>query len=142
VAGMDRRGVVGDRRWAVYTDDGGIGSGKTTRRFRRVDGLLELRATLDGAVVPLVHFPSGPLAADDEATGERLSAVVGRSVRLRPEGEVPHHDESPVHLITTAALRSLADRIRAEVAPALPPERRPGHRRARGGLGGPGAVPG
>jgi uncharacterized protein YcbX len=49
--GLDRaditpRGVAGDRQWAVRTPDGGIGSGKTTRRFRRVDGLLGFRAVL------------------------------------------------------------------------------------------------
>ncbi|HEV2887924.1 MAG TPA: MOSC N-terminal beta barrel domain-containing protein [Jatrophihabitans sp.] len=39
-AEVERRGLVGDREWAVYTPDGGIGSGKSSRRFRRVDGLL------------------------------------------------------------------------------------------------------
>ena len=46
------RGLEGDRGWAVCTEDGGIGSGKTIRRFRRVDGLLGLTArTGDGAPV-------------------------------------------------------------------------------------------
>ena len=67
-AEMQGRGLAGDRAWAVYTPDGGIGSGKTTRRFRRVDGLLQLRATLAGSV-PVVEFPGGSLAADDVAAG-------------------------------------------------------------------------
>jgi len=39
---VDNRGLLHDREWAAYTSDGGIASGKTTRRFRRVDGLFEL----------------------------------------------------------------------------------------------------
>lgn len=45
-AQIEQRGMVGDREWAVYTPDGGIGSGKSSRRFRRIDGLLRFRATL------------------------------------------------------------------------------------------------
>ncbi|WP_089336172.1 MOSC N-terminal beta barrel domain-containing protein [Blastococcus mobilis] len=111
------RGLAGDRGWAVHTEDGGIGSGKTTRRFRRVDGLLELRARLAGAV-PVVDFPSGPLTADDAAANQTLSTVLGRPLELRPEGEVPHHDQSPVHVITSAALRSLG-RVLGRILRAL-----------------------
>jgi uncharacterized protein YcbX len=48
-AEIEPRGLVGDRTWAVYTSDGGIGSGKSSRRFRRVDGLLGFSAGLDGS---------------------------------------------------------------------------------------------
>ena len=45
--------------------------------------------------------------------GDRLWAAVGevlaRTVTLTPEGSVAHHDEGPVSLITTAALRRLAE---------------------------------
>jgi uncharacterized protein YcbX len=114
---VEQRGLAGDRRWAVRTADGGIGSGKTTRRFRRVDGLLELRASLTGAV-PVVAFPSGPLAADDVAANHVLSTLLGRPLELHPEGDVPHHDESPVHVITTAALHVLDRVLGAPVDPA------------------------
>jgi len=103
-------GIAGDRGWAAYTTDGGIGSGKTTRRFRRVEGLLDLRARLAPAAgrVPLVTFPDGgEHRADDPAASRALSALLGQPLRLRPQTVVPHHDESPVHLITTAAIRQL-----------------------------------
>jgi uncharacterized protein len=106
---VEHRGLAGDRGWAVYTADGGIGSGKTTRRFRRVDGLLQWRAELAGGV-PMVEFPCGVRSrADAPATGALLSSAVGRPVTLQPEGEVPHHDESPVHVVTTAALHGLGE---------------------------------
>ncbi|MFI6600937.1 MOSC domain-containing protein [Nonomuraea sp. NPDC050536] len=104
-------GVAGDRGWAVYTADGGIGSGKTTRRFRRIDGLLTLRARLEtpeDGEVPLVVLPDGrEHRADDPAAGQVLSTLLDRSLHLRRQSSVPHHDEAPVHLVTTAAVRKL-----------------------------------
>jgi uncharacterized protein YcbX len=114
---VGRKGLEGDRGWAVYTEDGGIGSGKTTRRFRRVDGLLDLRATLDGGC-PVVEFSGTPLSADHPTADGLLSSILGRPLALRPESDVRHHDESPVHVITTAALRNLEERLGAPVDPA------------------------
>jgi uncharacterized protein YcbX len=58
--------------------------------------------------VPAVEAPHGVGGrADDPATGALLSSAVGRPVTLRPEAEIPHHDESPVHVVTTAGLRAL-----------------------------------
>ncbi len=37
---FNARGAVGDRRFALYDRDGKIGSGKSTRRFNRIEGLL------------------------------------------------------------------------------------------------------
>ena len=37
------RGLAGDRLWAIRDGDGKLGSGKNTRRFRRMLGLFELR---------------------------------------------------------------------------------------------------
>jgi uncharacterized protein YcbX len=107
---IQERGLAADRGWAVYTPDGGVGSGKTTRRFRRVDGLLDLQAHLpaDGAT-PSVRFPDGSWRpAGDPATDAALSDLLGGSLTLRPEHSVRHHDECPVHLITTSGLRALA----------------------------------
>lgn len=39
------RGLTGDRLWAVRDPDGKLGSGKHTRRFRRMPGLFGLRAS-------------------------------------------------------------------------------------------------
>lgn len=99
------RGLAGDRAWAVRTEDGGIGSGTTTRRFRRVDGLLEWRAVLDGGVL-VVQCPTGERCRVVDAAA-RLSAATGRILGIEAEADVPHHDESPVHLLTAASLTSL-----------------------------------
>ncbi|GAB7192271.1 hypothetical protein NUM3379_29800 [Kineococcus sp. NUM-3379] len=126
--------VRGDRCWAVYTEDGGIGSGKNSTRFRRVDGLLSLRARLGGTggdggrgsgsgaggpdAVPVVELPDGRrLRADDPQAPAVLGGLLGRPLELRPETTVPHHDDSPVHVVTTAALRRLSALLGAPVDP-------------------------
>ena len=123
-------GIEGDRRWALYTEDGGIASGKTTRRFRRVDGLFDLQARLQaGFGAPAVWLPdSRRFPADDPAASAAISKVLGQPLELRPESAVHHHDESRVHVITTAAIRQLeqtlgepieAARFRANVVLAV-----------------------
>jgi uncharacterized protein len=115
---VDRRGVVGDRRWAVTDPDGRLGSGKSTSRFRRMDGLLDLTAAYDGDV-PVVTFPDGRRFEGPGGTLDAaLSDHVGRPVRLREEDRVAHLDEGPLHLLTTASLDELARRHGAPVPAA------------------------
>jgi uncharacterized protein YcbX len=95
------RGLAGDRRWAVRDADGKFGSGKTTRRFRRMAGLLRLSARDTGGV-PEVCGPDGEPAADADAF---LRAYLGRDdVSLAVEGAVSHFDELPVSVLATATL--------------------------------------
>ncbi|WP_336922347.1 MOSC domain-containing protein [Aquipuribacter sp. SD81] len=106
---VSARGLDGDRLWAVRDGDGDgrLGSGKTTRRFRRTEGLLALVSSYDGDV-PVLRFPDGRrLRGDDPAVHAALSAYAGRDVRLAVEDDVPHADEGPVHLVTTSTLRHL-----------------------------------
>jgi hypothetical protein len=123
---IEPRGAVGDRLFAVRDSDGKFGSGKSTRRFRRMDGLLELRAGYDGTT-PVITFPGGAAySGDDQAIHDRLSDHVGQPVSLTRESEVSHFDDSPLHLITTAGLRSLgladhdAQRFRPNVVIQVP----------------------
>lgn len=105
---MDSRGVVGDRLWSVRDPDGKLGSGKSTRRFRRMGGLLELSARYDGEV-PVITFPGGQVArGDDPAVHAALTDHVGRPVTLAREEAVSHFDEGPLHLVTTASLGTVA----------------------------------
>ena len=106
---VDRRGVEGDRLWAVRDADGKLGSGKSSRRFRKMDGLLSLSASYAGAT-PVVAFPDGTSTrGDDPAVHERLSAHVGRAVRLAREDDVPHFDEADLHLLTTSSLARISE---------------------------------
>ncbi|MCQ1945844.1 MOSC domain-containing protein [Arthrobacter sp. zg-Y1116] len=103
------RGLQHDRRWAVYTDDGGIASGKRTRRFRPVPGLMQWSSRIeDSETAPLLLSPEGrQYRVDDPAASRALSAAFGRELTLRPETAVRHHDETPLHLVTTSSLAAL-----------------------------------
>lgn len=113
------RGVLHDREWAAYTVDGGIASGKTSRRFRKVEGLMGWRSTLpaEPGDAPFVHDPEGvTYRADDPAASQALSRALGMTLELRRESTVPHHDDCPVHLVTTSSLREVERLVGAEVA--------------------------
>lgn len=111
---VDRRGLLGDRLWAVRDTDGKLGSGKSTRRFRKMDGLLSISARYDRDAragdtdVPVLDLPGGRrLRGDAPGVHDALSAVVGRPVRLAREVDVSHFDDGPIHLLTTASLLSV-----------------------------------
>ena len=115
-AEVDQRGLLGDRLWAVCDADGKLGSGKNTRRFRRMDGLFTLRGHV-GDPVPVVELPDGRrFAADDPAGHDAVSEVLGRRVTIEREADVQHHD-GPVSLVSTAALQRLHDLVGEPVDP-------------------------
>ncbi|MET9545598.1 MOSC N-terminal beta barrel domain-containing protein [Streptomyces sp. NPDC006627] len=106
---FDVRGAVGDRRWALRHADGKLGSGKNTRRFRRVPGLLEHYAAYDGDGLPVITAPDGAtLRPGDPRIPERFGDGV-ELVREGEKGPESHKDASAVSLIGTASLRALGD---------------------------------
>ncbi|MFF4389539.1 MOSC domain-containing protein [Streptomyces sp. NPDC001552] len=118
---VDERGLVGDRLFAVRDAEGKFGSGKNTRRFRRMDGLLHLRSRYPRSTPepgpPELLDPHGNVVADPTAY---LRSHLGRDdVELAREGEVSHFDQLPLSVLTTATL----DWIRREV-PGVPVDER------------------
>ena len=111
------RGLRGDRLWAVVDEDGKLGSGKSSRRFRKMEGLLDLAASYDGDV-PVITFPDGrSLRGEDRTIDDALSAHVGRPVTLAREAEVSHFDDGPVHLVSTGSLRAVGQHLGEPVDP-------------------------
>lgn len=103
-AAIDMRGLEGDRLFAVRDGDGRFGSGKSTRRFRRMDGLLDFAARDDGGV-PVIRFPDGrERRGDAPGLNDELSAALGQPVTLAREAAIPHFDAAPVHIVTQASL--------------------------------------
>lgn len=120
---LDRRGVAGDRRYAVLDPDGKLGSGKSTKRFRRMEGLLACSARYEGDTA-LVRLPDGrELPALSPEAAEAVGAVVGRPVTIGAERDVPHLDATGLHLVSTAALRGLGDLLPGDTV--SPPRFRP-----------------
>ena len=106
---VDGRGLVGDRQWAVYDEEGRLASGKRTNRFRRMDEVFSLAArTADDHVEVLL--PDGrQVVAGEGATDLALSDHFGEEVELAPEADIAHQDAGQVSLVGTATLRRLAE---------------------------------
>ncbi len=113
----DDRGLLGDRVWAVQDDAGKLGSGKNSRRFTRVLGLLGLTCRYDDeGESPIVLAPDGsqhPVATG--AADAYLQALSGRPVHVRRDTGIMHFDEVPVSLIGTATLDWLASQVAVAV---------------------------
>lgn len=112
-AAIDHRGVAGDRLYAVRDADGKFGSGKSTRRFRRIDGLLGFTARYDGAT-PVIRFPDGGERRGDAPDFDAdLSGALGQPVTLAREATISHFDAAPIHIVTRASLDWLQERLPA-----------------------------
>lgn len=95
---IDRRGLSGDRWYAVEDQQGHFASGKTTRRFRRRDAVFGFRAETAADSV-LVTGPQGTWRVDDPALDVELTRVMGADVAVSAEREIPHQDMGSISLI-------------------------------------------
>jgi MOSC domain-containing protein len=115
---LDARGPRFDRGWALVSPEGFLASGKDSRRFRRVPGLLHHRSAMDGDL-PVVTLADGRAArAGTPELDALLAYVAPPGWVLRREAEVPHHDAAPVHLVTSATLAALSAAAGEPVAAA------------------------
>ncbi|TDB75100.1 MOSC domain-containing protein [Micromonospora sp. KC723] len=119
-AAVDARGLVGDRLYAVRDAEGKFGSGKNTRRFRRMSGLLQIRSRYAGGAateVPELLDPDGEPVPDPTSY---VRHYLGRDdVEVAREGAISHFDQLPLSVLTTATL----DWVRAAV-PGVPVDER------------------
>lgn len=108
---LNQRGVVGDRLYAVSNLQGKFGSGKNTRRFRKIEGLLNLSAQLKGDKLT-IKLPCGEtVQGDHENVNQRLSLQLDQPVTLTRENEVPHFDDGPMHILTRGDLTKLKSQL-------------------------------
>ncbi|GAA2142163.1 MOSC domain-containing protein [Actinomadura napierensis] len=109
---VDGRGAIGDRLYAVRDGNGKFGSGKNTRRFRRIDGLFDFRARYDGDV-PVITLPDGrEVRGDDDDVHLHLQRTLDRTdVTLAREDSISHFDQAPLHIVTDASLAWLAGAV-------------------------------
>jgi uncharacterized protein YcbX len=100
---VERRGLAGDRWFAVRGDDGRIVAGSDSHRYRRGDDLFHIRAATTAEGVR-VEGAAGSWLVGDPALEEALATVLDARVRVEAEGEVSHQDDSAVSLVGTASL--------------------------------------
>lgn len=100
---LDERGLVGDRWFAVWDDEGRMATGKDSRRFRRRDEIFEFRAsTTDSGV--RIEGRGGSWLVGDPALDAALSDHMGVRVRVLPETAISHQDAAAVSIVGTASL--------------------------------------
>ena len=119
-ADVDPRGLAGDRLHAVRDAEGKFGSGKNTRRFRRMPGLLRLRSRYPGGDVtamPELLDPDGERVPDPTSYVRRY--LDRDDVEVAREDAISHFDQLPLSVLTTATL----DWVRAAV-PGVPVDER------------------
>jgi hypothetical protein len=110
---IDERGAIGDRYFALKDSVGRLGSGKATKRFRRIDGLLDFSAATENGVV-VIRFPDGhTMRADDPTLGSLLTAACGMAITVGSEDhdQITHRDSAPLHLLTEASIAWLRARL-------------------------------
>lgn len=110
---VDERGATGDRYFTLKDSDGRLGSGKTTKRFRQIDGLLGFSAATENGIV-VIRFADGrTMRADDPALGPILTAACGMDIKVESEDQdhVMHRDSAPLHLLTEASIAWLRARL-------------------------------
>jgi MOSC N-terminal beta barrel domain len=79
---VNNRGIKDDRLFALRDQQGKFGSGKNTRRFRKIEGLFEFRA-IDRQGIPEIQFPDGQRILGNHPDIHRmLSEGLGESVTL------------------------------------------------------------
>lgn len=104
---INLRGVLGDREYAISDLNNKFGSGKDTRRFRRIDGLFSMSARMENNHVQ-IEFPDGrTLSNRDSSLNKQLSNFLGQEVTLSQEDKISHFDDGAIHIITTKSLELL-----------------------------------
>lgn len=116
-ADFDPRGMVGDRWYAVVDEEGHFACGKSSRRFRRHDGVFGYHAATGPEAVTVVTGGGGSWPAGSAALDDELTSVLGVAMRVRPEGDVPHQDAGSVSLVGGATLRWCAERFGVDADP-------------------------
>lgn len=114
----DERGFVRDRSWSVRTAVDKIGSGKTTRRFAAVDGLLHVRARVDGDRIELVMPDGRRCHLGDAQAAAWLSDHTGQPLTVAQEATVSHFDDGPVSLLGLSSVDALSAEIGADIDPS------------------------
>jgi uncharacterized protein YcbX len=117
---FDARGVERDRDWALVDNEGGIASGKPTRRFRKVAGLLRHECRIDGDGPPLIELADGRTATVGTPEASAIvTEIAGPGWSLQREAQTPFFDAGSVHVVTTSTLSALGaievERLRPNV---------------------------
>jgi len=100
---IERRGLVGDRAYAVVDGDGKLATGKHSKRFRRRDEVFEFASHTTPEGVRVNGRGTEYVVPGDDLDAA-LSDTMGDRVRVLPETTTPYFDAGHVSLVGTASL--------------------------------------
>ncbi|HMU36857.1 MAG TPA: MOSC domain-containing protein [Marmoricola sp.] len=114
---VNHRGLVGDRWFAIHTDDGRFACGKNGKRFSQHDEVFDFAAQTQADGQVTVTGRGGQWTPGQPELDAVLSSATGASAQVRPEGLTPHHDAMPVSIIGTASLEWCARELGVDAIP-------------------------
>ena len=100
---IERRGLVGDRAYAVVDGDEKLATGKHSKRFRRRDEVFEFASHTTPEGVRVNGRGTEYVVPGDDLDAA-LSDAMGDRVRVLPETTTPYFDAGHVSLVGTASL--------------------------------------
>jgi uncharacterized protein YcbX len=105
------RGAAGDRLFALRDAEGKLGSGKASKRFRQIEGLLDFAARTVGDKV-IIRIPDGrELAAGEPTIDHALSDACGVPVTLARAEAAPYYDAAALHVLSDASVAWVRARL-------------------------------
>jgi uncharacterized protein YcbX len=104
VVDLDRRGLVGDRWFAVRDAEGHFASFKDTSRFRRRDAVGDFAAATTVSGIEVARGGASWVVGE-QSLDQELSMACGVDVRVLPEESVSHQDAGQVSVVGTASLQ-------------------------------------
>jgi uncharacterized protein YcbX len=107
VAELGPRGLLFDREYAVYGEDGKLASGKHSRRFRRMDPVFDLVAAKRAGSTVVTLADGTDVVVGQPDSNAVLSQHFGEQVRLLRETDVMHQDQAQLSIVGSATLDEL-----------------------------------
>lgn len=107
---LERRGLVGDRAYAVVDGDGKLATGKHSKRFRRRDEVFEFASRTTPEGVRVTGRGTEYVVPGDDLDAA-LSDAMGDQVRVLPETTTPYFDAGHVSLVGSASLDWCGERL-------------------------------
>jgi uncharacterized protein YcbX len=76
-----------------------------------MDNLYAMQAVVSDGQACIVFSDGQQMPVAHGETEARVSSTIGQPVCIQPEGDIPHQDMGAIHLLTTASLRWLQQRL-------------------------------
>lgn len=116
-AELEFRGIIFDRWFAIYNPEGKIASGKNTRRFFRLDNIIDIKVNVCDSHISVASPEGKKYSVPSRELNKYLSELLSVELEVKSESSIPHMDDGRVHLLTTEDLKLLSAKHGSDVSP-------------------------